>query len=395
MGAAGVETLILRMAKFFQENNYSVDVLLMREVDKNTTRNLRQYAKVYIGWHFFSINRAFKRFGKEYYDCIYTFSFFPLIYSLYIRRAYFSAAKICFGVYHPLEYCGLTDSKNQLARLSADLIKKFPKDNIFFMNQGIKDRHSEKLQHDFLPSPIVPIPVDVQRFADIEYRYPCVSPYKIVSIGRITDFKTYNFTMLDVVAELIHRGFNVEYYIYGEGAQFQQLKKLVYSRNMQKVVHLPGAIPYEDFAKVLKDAFLFVGLGTALVEAAACKLPCLQAIEMDKQAECYGFFHNLTGFNVGEKDLTQRRYKMVDLIMELIELNPDKYQKICELSYKRAQEFGMDGIMNTFISCCKSSKYVDYILSKKTVFFALFNMIFWFVCRKLRIKTPFDTRYTD
>ncbi|MDR3501937.1 MAG: glycosyltransferase family 4 protein [Legionella sp.] len=395
MGTAGVETLILRMAKFLKENNYKVDVLLMRESDRGVADKLRQYAEVYIGWQFFKTNKILKNLGKDYYDCIYTYSLFPLIYTMHIKQAYFPNAKICFGVYHPLEYCWKHKSNNLLARLAARFMKKFPQENIFFMNEGMKERHSEKLKQNFAQAPIIPIPVDLQQFDNAERIFSVDKPYKIVSIGRIIAFKTYNFTVLDTLSELIQRGCEVEYHVYGDGDQFEKLKELVFEKQLQNVVYLHGPIPYEDFAKVLKDAFLFIGVGTALVEAAACRVPCLQGIEMEPQANSYGFFHELTGYNLGEKSLTQPRYNMFDLMLQLMDKDVGDYKRICELSRNRAQEFDIRSSMQLFISSCDESKKVDYQLKKGTIFSALLNAVFWFFCRKLRLTTPFDTRYED
>lgn len=395
MGTAGVETLILRMARFLKEKNYTVDVLLMREADKEVADKLRQYAEVYIGWQFFKTNKRLKNLGKDYYDYIYTYSLFPLIYTMQIKQVYFSKARICFGVYHPLEYCWIHKSNTLLARLAARFMKKFPQENIFFMNEGMKERHSVKLKQNFPQAPIIPIPVDIQQFDNVERNLSLDKPYKIVSIGRIVAFKTYNFTVLDVLSELIQRGFQVEYHVYGEGDQFYKLKELVNEKQLQNIVYLHGSIPYKDFATVLKDAFLFIGVGTALVEAAACRVPCLQGIEMELEANSYGFFHELIGYNLGEKSATQPRYKMLDLMIQLMDKDLEGYKHICELSRNRAQEFDIRNVMQLFITSCSKSKEINYHLGKVTVFSALSNAIFWFFCRKMGLATPFDRRYDD
>ncbi|STX27704.1 colanic acid biosynthesis glycosyltransferase WcaL [Legionella beliardensis] len=395
MGTAGVETLLLRMAKFLSEKGFHVDVLLMREVDVDSANQLRQYANLYIGWKFRKLNDIFSKLGKDYYHCIYTFSFFPLIYTLYIKQKFFPSAKICFGVYHPYEYCWSFKSKTKLAKFAAEIIQNFPAENVFFMNQGMKDRHTEKLQHDFSLSPIIPVPVDVNSFQNAKRNFAFQTPYKIVSIGRITDFKTYNFTMIEVMAALIQEGLAVEYHIYGDGELLPRLQQLIQHYKLQDYVFLHGPVPYTLFSSVLEDAFLFVGVGTALVEAAACKLPCLQGIEMDKKAESYGFFHELTGYNLGEKNTDQPRYKMVDLIKQLMNYSEDAYREASYLSYKRSLDFAIDSVIKTFLDSLQGAKIVDYKVNHIKLIYMLLNAIFLFVCRRANIATSLDNRYVE
>ena len=164
---------------------------------------------------------------------------------------------------------------------------------------------------------------------------------------------------------------------------------------MQNYIYAHGEISYQDFSKVLEDAFLFIGLGTALVEAASCKVPCLQAIEMDQHAESYGFFHDSIGFNVGEKNLNQPRYKIVDLLVEFINITPVEYKEICQLSYIRSQDFDIKKNMQLFLSSCKIAKPLNYKFKKLMIFSSLLNVVFWFFCKKMNIRTPFDSRYVD
>ena len=89
-----------------------------------------------------------------------------------------------------------------------------PIQNVFFMNDANANELSECIARDFRASPIVPLGIDLVRFRSVTRR---PARRKIVSVGRIVDFKTYNFWMLDVIQRLNATEDRFEYHVYGTG----------------------------------------------------------------------------------------------------------------------------------------------------------------------------------
>src|SRR5690606_16390596 len=115
-----------------------------------------------------------------------------------------------------------------------------------------------------------PLPVDSDHFIPADRR-PIWG--KIVSIGRLSEMKEYNFYMIEVVAELIRRGYDVTWTVYGAGEFEEVMRTMIRERNLEGVIALAGPMPYERCRQVLSDAYVFVGMGTTIVEAAMFGVP--------------------------------------------------------------------------------------------------------------------------
>src|SRR5262245_2326953 len=103
-GLAGVETLIKRMVSYLSnKTDIQISLLfMMRGNNDDFVSFLESKCSVYYGIDLLKKNHFFK--NKEF-DVIYAFSLFPLVFSSLIGALFFKNAKLCCGVYHPLEYC--------------------------------------------------------------------------------------------------------------------------------------------------------------------------------------------------------------------------------------------------------------------------------------------------
>ena len=116
---------------------------------------------------------------------------------------------------------------------------------------------------------------------------------------------------------------------------------------------------------------------------------------MDNKAESYGFFHELTGFNLGEKNDYQPRYPIINLIKQMINKTNESYSEINYLSYKRSNDFAIDSVMSAFLEKLKLSKDVNYKVPNIKLIFMLLNAITLFLCRKINLKTSLNNRYVE
>jgi glycosyltransferase involved in cell wall biosynthesis len=123
---------------------------------------------------------------------------------------------------------------------------------------------------------------------------------KIVSVGRLDKMKSYNIYMVDVVKDLLQRGYKVSYDIYGEGPLREEIEEKIRISKLEKHIHLRGQMDYRETEITLSDAFVFVGMGTASIEASMCGVPSIVAIADATEPLTYGFLQDLPFGSCGE-----------------------------------------------------------------------------------------------
>src|SRR3990167_5473066 len=87
---------------------------------------------------------------------------------------------------------------------------------------------------------------------------------RLVSVGRLVEFKTYNLYMLDVARELKDNGIDFTYSIFGSGPLSEIMAARIAELNLQDSVILEGDLEYSRLDEELSTHHLFIGTGTAL-----------------------------------------------------------------------------------------------------------------------------------
>src|SRR5437762_7248208 len=153
------------------------------------------------------------------------------------------------------------------------------------------------LPRDPSASPTIPIPVDTERLHPLPDRQ--IEPGKIVSVARLAPYYTYIRHMIRVIRDLRDRGHAFTFHSYGDGEERERLEAEARELGVGDAVFFHPAIPYDRFSDTLRDAFAFVGIGTSLLEAAACGVPALVAIDSHPDAAAHGFLHETVGNRIG------------------------------------------------------------------------------------------------
>lgn len=406
----GIETLIVRMAKAWQGKGIAVTVLLLsRRGDAALLDELGRNAKIVyladllvwpalhceslsiLNWCIpFSRLRVLKLLGDV--DHIHFFDTFTMLITMRLMRIAAIGKKVTGGVYHQYEYAYARLRQPYFVR---SLRKTFARvcrpENIFFFNEISTRTLSSDSGKNFSRSPIMPIGIDLSKHC---IRSPAgTDRLKVVSIGRITSFKTYNIQFLTAMRKLKDQGICVTYHIYGDGDDVPALKKAIEDQGLSKQVFLHGTLPYSKFTEVIGDAFLFLGSGTALIEAAACGVPALIGIESQQDDQTYGFLHDIKGLSYHEKGLDLETHGFDHFYQNLAALSEAEYAEICERSVRKAKEFSMEIFTELFAAADASASTVSESLMKPN------GMAFWasMIIDRLthkRHKSPgFWTRY--
>ncbi len=110
----------------------------------------------------------------------------------------------------------------------------------------------------------------------------------VTQIGRFTFQKNFEFT-INFVSELVKRHQNIHFVFLGTGPLEEKLKKMVKSKNLEKVITFYGIS--SQIPKILHSSDIFFmpsnleGFPVVLVEAQACGIPCIISTNISKEVD--------------------------------------------------------------------------------------------------------------
>jgi len=389
----GIETLIVRLlGESRLSEDVSIDLLLYQNCNKGalleSALSNAGAVKSYTGYFNALLLRTPFIDGK--YDVIYCMGWRSLLLGLLYRQKYQSDAKVCVGVYHPREFCWDSSLKSFAQRLMLRVFNTIPDENIFFMNKGAMEEHEQVLGREFANSPIVPLAINIP-----EYTINCKSKaLRIVSVGRLVDFKRYNFFMLDVVKSLREKtGLDFEYHVYGDGDCMDELLNKVVAMELKEVCFFHGSIPYSKMHKVLEEAWAFVGMGTSLIESAACGVPSITAIESEDRPVTYGFIHELDVLNCGEWDPNLVEFLIEDKLIYLAGLDENDYDNLRYSSYAKMKMYDIKTVFDAMQGAFAKAKQDRIRLSLKDRLLDTITSVFWKAVAALGVSSPLKNRY--
>ncbi|MCC7040807.1 MAG: glycosyltransferase [Burkholderiales bacterium] len=355
----GVETYILRLSNWLVSRGIAVTLLLVKP-GKLDSLLLPAVVRVY-GVTDNAVFLKKKGIPAEAEDALRSatilFALDP--FSSFRTTALLSRsnplARVAHGVFHPRIYFlhdpRPTGSDRLMKKLLQDVLEP---SNLLFMNEACRASHGREFGLDFSNASVFPLPIAGVR------EVPCgARGRRIVSVGRLTSFKTYNLYMLDVVRELLDRGFHdVRWDVYGDGPMRPEMLKRVDELSLTGHVFMHGEIAYQQFSDAVCGAEVFVGMGTALIEAAAHGVVCVPAID-SANAKSYGYFHDLDGYSVGEHASAAPSIPVTELIVDIFNLDDWAYQALVAEEVARARQFDIETIGGRFLETTSRTQSVE------------------------------------
>lgn len=388
--AGGVETWILRTVIHLGVIGHAVTIIYPSKDggDENYINEISKKAKIIFieSSHPIFLNYR-KDLQLENYDVVFCVGLRALMISLVIMDEYRLNSKLVMGVFHPREYCWHSKYTRYPKLLGWTVLNCIPLENIFFMNHATAQAHTECSGRDFASCPIIQLPIDIQRFRSMQRNK--IIRKKIVSIGTINNFKPYPFSVIDTIFELSGKGYSFEYHIYGEGPLKEELLTYIKTKKLQNRVFIHGWLSYDRFSEPLADAFVFIGMGTALLEAAACGVPSMIAIESNIKPTTYGYVHHRTSFNIGEVERDDPGYSIGDQLEWLYKLDADAYQMECIKSkYWVENNFSINNVMKKFVEALKATKDFNFPVTATMKIFDFVDIWSWRLLRRIGFTDP-------
>ena len=343
----GVETLLLRLIRELKAKGFDATVLLLRKAyDPALLAQLQQHATVVFLSDIATPipSRMRRRLGADF-DYIFVTINYALILGALLQQFVYRRAHLLAGVYQTELFCAPVEAGFRHHQAIRQIFRDgLPDQNKVFGNDAAKAHHERLLGRAFPQAPVVPLMIDVDKY--LPPTRGQVDRHKIVSIGRLCDFKTYNFTMLEVIKSLRAQGHPVTYHIYGDGPDEPRLRAAIAQQGLSEVVLLHGPLDYPRFKEAVSDALVFIGSGTAVMEAAACGVPSIAAIEYATTADTYGFLHEIPGTSFFEPHLPYPRKSIGTLIAQLLAVSPEQYREIEAASLTRIQPFSPKNVVD-------------------------------------------------
>jgi glycosyltransferase involved in cell wall biosynthesis len=348
----GVETLLVRLIPMLATRGVSVTlVLLENRVNGEFASALTPFCTIKFINDAFPFSRAKLRsfFGGEFDVAFFTISQALIFGSWMLHRAGYSNTKTVLGAYQTEIFCPEAEWwQYHRLKVRRILASDIDASAIIFGNTAGRDFHATRLGISLQDSTIIQLFVDVGKY-EFKLR-PSLRRTRVVSIGRVTEYKTYNFTLLPVFKQLREEGHDVEWHIYGDGEQLRDLELRVSAADLASVVFVHGALNYSKFQSVLDDAFLYIGGGTTLIEAAACGVPSLTTIEYAPDPVSYGFISEIAGHNLIEPGMDKRTCLIKDRIVETLNCSPDEYLDLQHACYQKALSYSSESIVDEYVA---------------------------------------------
>lgn len=348
----GIETLIARMSRWLIGNGHRVTLLSnssykFRELFPNEMRivdlgsELQQfsiYHKAKKRWPDLQIDRP---------DVIKSFHLIDSWISSILSSIIKPTPKLLFGNYFPYHF---KQSRNPLKHFTHrpylhNLRYNFPDNSILCMDEEQISQFRQVCGKHRNPI-FWPLPVNNPNKNEIN-RTPkwC----HIVSVSRLEPMKKAKLYMVEVIDKLRKKGYPVTWSVYGEGSLEGEMKAKISSFGLNEVISMKGKLPYSEYANAMQDAYLFLGGGTAVVEAAFCGVPGVLAFAEDISGDTYGSLYNFPFGNLGVRTDIPPGTTVEAEVERIFKLQSQEYEEEIRKTIEYAQGYSMDNSMDKFL----------------------------------------------
>jgi glycosyltransferase involved in cell wall biosynthesis len=348
----GTETLIARMTHWLLGKGHTVTLLAnrIREIRTLLPEGLRTVELGDRLPHLCYCHKAGRMWADlriERPDVIKTFDLTSSWIAAVLSSVISPAPKAIFCNYFPYF---IPKSRNPLKHLTdrlflLNLRRNFRDDSILCMSE---EHISEFRQHyGRHRNPIFwPLPVENP---DKNGHARTPEWGRIVSVGRLAPMKEYNIYMIDVVARLRRKGYPVTWTVFGEGTFADAMKARIDALGLGEAIELKGKLEHTQFAAAMRHAYVFVGMGASIIEAALCGVPGVVALAYDTTGVTYGPLYHLHFGNVGELMDTAPSTTVEAEIERVLKLRERAYEAEIQRTREYAKAYGMDASMDKFL----------------------------------------------
>jgi glycosyltransferase involved in cell wall biosynthesis len=366
----GIETLMARMSRWLVRNGHEVTFLIRSNrawadiIDKkvNCVALGDRYRELYYCYH---AEKMVKSLNIGRPDVIKSFDISSSWIACQLSTMMADECKVIAGIYTPGTF-SKDYSKNTLKQRSVralwlkTYLEVIPADSRIYCGidviEELIDVHGKK-------GVLWPIPIDRTEF---EHAFRRPQKGKIVSVGRLSPMKEYNFYMIDAVRQLLQNDCKVHWMVYGEGEYETEMRRIIRDYHLENDISIKGTVPYQKFWKVLENAYVFVGMGTSVLEAAMFQVPNIKALPYDRLGATFGSTCKLPKGSLSNSTRIKTEKKIADEIERILDLNETDYCEESRSVQQSISEHEIDNSMKHFLGIIKEAKPV--MLAKRNMF---------------------------
>jgi hypothetical protein len=255
------------------------------------------------------------------------------------RCATLSSFNHISGVLHPRAWFMDTERADRV-KLNQIVASAVGYDQFFFMNEECRSEHQKRWRVNLSECPIIPVAVPAW---DRTWNKTAGKRLKVVSVGRLVDFKQYNVGIPAIVRQALDIGIPIDWDIYGTGPLHDEVAEQITSHSVSAEVRLNGHLPYSDFATTVLGYDVFVGLGTAALEAAMLGIPVVTATDMER-FKSYGYLDELPFANLGERQGAPPPAYILDLLQQVHVLDAAGRQELSSRMHDVAKRYSVSDV---------------------------------------------------
>lgn len=268
--------------------------------------------------------------------------------------------------------------KNLIKKLFKKIFFLLPYKSTYFMNEAALLSHQKYWNADLGHYPIVRIVGREAQYFNNRNHTDCL---RIVSVGRLVPFKSYNTYIPKIVNELLASGINVTWDIWGYGKDQLKIQKLIEEFGLTHFIQLRGSLPHENFDETVSTYDIFVGMGTAVLEAGKTRTPSIVALENGADLS-YGFLFEAPSDSVGDHVPGHPQTKILDCIQKFSTLSKcekNVYGNHCAKASESRESF-----IEVFATEVLESQPAPKFRIKKNV--VLYIAIFYLYLKSIKMK---------
>lgn len=357
----GIETFILRFARECNKQGKKLKILLLSKSEDSDPYLLEQVEKlsqVYFykdvfNSNFFNSERFFlldkiniSVLNKIFEDLklLHVTKAEHLLLAYRFLNLLNSNIPITVGVYHSQEYCWKNKWLPYYEKMHRKYLFEINSDcNLLCFSNSTKDYLIKCSGYQIRNAKSFRLGViDSIKFNE-NYCKDFNKNIKICAVGRLVKFKTYNLWIIEVIKNLNSKGYNITLDIYGTGPLYNHMYEQI-----NENITLKGELPYENFNEVVSNYDLFVGSGTAIIQAASLGVPAIIAIESIDEPLTYGFFYEFYEHEYHHRDLVFPKFPVINVIENFILSSEEAKQKLSNLHIESSKIFDMENCVNNF-----------------------------------------------
>ena len=413
----GIETFILRISRTRFLMGKKTKILLIankKKNDKLLINEIKKYAEIYFIEDFYKYK--FYKYLPTHLIFIKNIKFKEMTFLFEDISQIHVANSICgllykkisdklnvklpltIGIYHSKEFTWQFKKLPYFERINRALFEKLLSiSGVIFFNDKLPKKYSKYYNIEFSKINLFPLGV-IENTLSLKRseKNKKNNILKIVSVGRLVNFKTYNLYMIDIINSLKDK-YNIEYYVYGDGPLHEEMFQKIKKYSLENRIFLKGSLSYDKLLDTLQEFDLFIGSGTAIIDASSLGVPSIIAIENNYEPTTYGYVSNILGFTYHEDGL-YNKVPIEKVIKEFYNYNHGEIYHLKHQHIKWAEKFSMDKCVVNFENSIKQYDINQFLELKINNFqyfkYSISFFLFELLCR-VKGKSSSDIIYGE